>query len=114
MLTSIAADVWQVVNRLAYILSAAHLHAAVPSCLSLLGCLSRAGVDAARAVWRCPGLLGLLMRLVRANTDGSHSARADNDKRWQAMRAMCDICKWNPAAALDLLDAGMVLTPALL
>ncbi|KAK9841206.1 hypothetical protein WJX74_001891 [Apatococcus lobatus] len=109
----------QVVERLAYILGAAHLQAAVPSCLSLLGCLARAGVDAARAVWRGPGMPGLLMRHVRTGhtaADFDASAEAGYARRRQAMKALCDICKWNPAAALDLRDAGItdVLTRALL
>ena len=110
LLTNAAVGVVQVVERLAYILGSAHLHAAIPSCLSLLGCLSRAGVDAARAVWKCPGLPGLLLRHVRAarsDADANLSADAGYGKRWQAMRALCSICKWNPAAALDLRDAGM-------
>ncbi len=75
----------------------------------MLSRLARAGVDAARAVWKCPGLPALLMRLVKAPrpaADPESPASASYERRWLVMRCLRDICSWHRVAGLELRDAG--------
>ena len=101
----------QVVSRITYILDAPHLGAAVSPSLALLGRFARAGLDAARAVWNCPGLPTLLMchlKAAKPAAGGDPSAAASYERRWQVMRCLRDICSWHPRAGQHLIDAGEV------
>ena len=68
----------QVLERISFLLRSPAASPATTPLLAILQAYIRAGADAARAVWQCPGMLKALQGLLQGPADCLPAAKTDN------------------------------------